>query len=176
MTPRLLIFEELKQHFPVQICVCTSVTIFFSLSPLFFLLLSDSVKQSRSPLDSRRRSTPENTPYWVSEPNMLTLCIYILCYYWYIYYTYSFLSVTHIAQELSIPPRTQYRYSCRLMITHNGHSRSISLRFSCNFLDTLHSFTITVSSRLCHLQFCRNHQFSSPDNKHGQDSATSPTS
>jgi len=51
------------------------------------------------------------------------------------------------------------------MTTHNGHSRSISFRFSCNFLDTLHSSTITVSSKLCHLQFCRNHQFSSPDNK-----------
>ena len=48
------------------------------------------------------------------------------------------------------------------MTTHNGHSRSISFRFSCNFLDTLHSSTITVSSRLCHLQFCRNHQLASP--------------
>ena len=32
-TPRLLIFGELKQHFLVQICVCTSLFIFYT----FFL-------------------------------------------------------------------------------------------------------------------------------------------
>ena len=94
------------------------------------------------------------------------------------HYIYIFFLECHSyrSETVNSPFKIQYRYSCRLMITHNGHSRPISFRFFCNFLDTLHSSTITVSSRLCHLQFCRNHQISSPDNKHGQDSATSPTS
>ena len=83
-------------------------------------------------------------------------------------HTYIFLEChPYRPGTVNSPLQIQYHYSCRLMTTHNGHSRSISYRFSCNFLDTLHSSTITVSSRLCHLQFCRNHQFSSPDNKHG---------
>ena len=47
-------------------------------------------------------------------------------------------------RNCQFPLQIQYRYFCRLMTTHNGHS----FRFPCNFLDTLHSFTITVSSSL----------------------------
>ena len=60
------------------------------------------------------------------------------------------------------PYKTQYYYSCRRMTTHNGHSRSISFRFSCNFLDTLHSSTITVPSDLAIYNFAGTTNFPHP--------------
>ena len=148
------------------------IIIIFSLSPLFFLT---SFRQRQTIAFLHGLSTL----FYSGKHSLLSLrtqqahsiSIYIFCYYWYIIYI-SPISL----RNCQFPLQIQYRYSCRLMTTHNGHSRSISYRFSCNFLDTLHSFTITVSSRLCHLQFYRNHQLSSPDNRHGQDSAISPTS
>jgi hypothetical protein len=57
------------------------------------------------------------------------------------------------------------------MTTHNGHSRSINFRSSCDLLNKFYSSIITAPSRLCHMQFYRKRsQYASPDNKHGQDS------
>jgi hypothetical protein len=100
-------FGELKQHFLVQICVCTTVIYyyyFFPFSTIFYLLPSDSAKQSRSSLDSRRRSTPESTSNWALEPNKLTLYIYIYILLLLIYIYFSIPTILSFFKH-AINPR-----------------------------------------------------------------------
>ena len=106
--------------------------------------------------------SPECTPSCSLEPSKINLFFALTVIYIFLW------SVTHIDKEPSI--------SYRLMITHNGHSRTISFRSSCDYLNKFYSSTITAPSRLCHLQFYRNRQYTSPVNKHGQDSGDFTTS
>ena len=160
MTPRLSNFRELKQHFPVQICVCTFI--FFLLYYFFF---SFPTASNNRPW---RRSTPEITPSWALEHSKLILFSLLLLYIFvFVYHPYPSGTVNFPNKiKFIIPPW------CR----HNGNSRSISFRSSYDFLNKIYSSTITAPSRLCHLQFYRNRQYTSPDNKHGQDSGDFTTS
>ena len=83
-------------------------------------------------------------------------------FYYYCYIYISLFCHPYRSGAVNFSFKIQYCYSYRLT--------TISFRSSCNFLNKVYTFTITVSSRLCHLQFCRIHQFALPDNKHGQDS------
>ena len=118
---------------------------------LFFFLLSDSLKQSRSSLDSWWRSTPESIRSWALEPNKPILFLLLLLYISVCLLMYLFCH-SHRPWTVNFPYKNQYCYSYPLMITHNDHSQPISSRFSCDFLNIFHSSM--MSSRLFPFRFC----------------------
>ena len=134
--------------------MCVPFIIFFF---LFSIFLFHFFPSSRQPQTFAFFPGPRNT--LLLAPSNPARSIYFFA----LTVIYIFLwFVTHIDKEPSI--------SYRLMITHNGHSRTISFRSSCDYLNKFYSSTITAPSRLCHLQFYR------PNNKHGQDSGDFTTS
>ena len=90
------------------------------------------------------------------EPSNKTSSFYF-CYYCYIHIV---LFVTHIVQE---PSPTKFNIATLIAWwPHITATADPNFRASCDFLNKFYSFTITVSSRFCNLQFCRNHQLASP--------------
>ena len=119
-----------KQHFRIQICICSSIsffssTIFFSFSLLF------QQPQTIAFFPGSRTTLYSGKHSFLSLRTQQPHSIFAIT----VTYKYFCLCRPYRSGTTNLTYKIQYCYSYRLMTTHNGHSRSISFRSSCDFLN-----------------------------------------